>query len=311
MTIRLLFTLFILTAFQLPAQVRISTDSGAPAASAGLDVDFSDKGFLPPRMTTAQRNSLTPAAGLQIYNTDIQCIEFYNGTLWYNLCAADPCNAAPAAPAAAVHSSSQTQITWNWATSLGATLYRYNTVNDFAGSQTTLLTTWTQTGSFFGSYSLYVWAVNACGVSPVTQLTHTQCPVPGNSYAGGIVAYATGCTGYVTTTASFGPSTYAAANTYCNDLVSGGYSDWTLPNITVLGQMHANRTAIGGFANNVFYWSSTSVRATPTAATQAMPSAHGRPAVDAPIHRPAITEVILTGSAVSGHTDKRKIPEHG
>jgi hypothetical protein len=81
--------------------------------------------------------------------------------------------------------------------------------------------------------------------------------VPGNSYAGGIVAYATGCTGYVTTTASFGPSTYAAANTYCNDLVSGGYSDWTLPNITVLGQMHANRTAIGGFANNVFYWSST------------------------------------------------------
>ena len=65
------------------AQVGINTDNSWPAASAMLDVKSTSKGFLPPRMTTAQRNLInSPAAGLTIYNTTRNCNETYNGSSW-------------------------------------------------------------------------------------------------------------------------------------------------------------------------------------------------------------------------------------
>ena len=52
-------------------------------ASALLQVDSTTKGFLPPRMTTAQILLISsPAEGLQVYNTDLKTICFYNGTAW-------------------------------------------------------------------------------------------------------------------------------------------------------------------------------------------------------------------------------------
>jgi hypothetical protein len=42
----------------------------------------------------------------------------------------------------------------------------------------------------------------------------------------------------------------------CNNLVSGGYSDWYLPSRDELTKLYTNRTLIGGF-NNVSYWSSS------------------------------------------------------
>jgi hypothetical protein len=65
------------------AQVGIGTTS--PNASAVLDVESVNKGFLPPRMTTGQRNAITtPAEGLTIYNTDLKCLDTYNGKQWVN-----------------------------------------------------------------------------------------------------------------------------------------------------------------------------------------------------------------------------------
>lgn len=56
---------------------------GAADASAMLDIQSTSKGFLPPRMTTTQRNAITsPATGLVIYNTSNDQIEFYNGSGW-------------------------------------------------------------------------------------------------------------------------------------------------------------------------------------------------------------------------------------
>ena len=53
-------------------------------ASAQLDVTSTTKGFLPPRMTTGQRNAIAaPAEGLVIYNTPSKGFECYNGTSWY------------------------------------------------------------------------------------------------------------------------------------------------------------------------------------------------------------------------------------
>jgi hypothetical protein len=48
-----------------------------------LDVSSTTKGFLPPRMTTAQRDAISsPPAGLVIYNTSTNVLNFYNGSAW-------------------------------------------------------------------------------------------------------------------------------------------------------------------------------------------------------------------------------------
>jgi len=68
------------------AQVGIGTTS--PDGSAVLEVESTEKGFLPPRLTTAQRddNIANPAEGLLIYNTDTNCLQFYDGRFWISAC---------------------------------------------------------------------------------------------------------------------------------------------------------------------------------------------------------------------------------
>jgi hypothetical protein len=65
----------------------VSIGSGAnPLASAQLEVASTTKGFLPPRMTTTQRNAIaSPAAGLQVYDTTLNRPCFYDGTTWITL----------------------------------------------------------------------------------------------------------------------------------------------------------------------------------------------------------------------------------
>ena len=61
----------------------INTDGSAAHASAILDVKSDNKGFLPPRMTTAQRDAIvSPATGLEIYNTTTNTKNIFNGTSW-------------------------------------------------------------------------------------------------------------------------------------------------------------------------------------------------------------------------------------
>lgn len=67
------------------AQVGIGTTT--PNASAILDIEATDKGFLPPRMNTPQRDAISsPAAGLMIFNTDVNCIQWYDTKGWYDGC---------------------------------------------------------------------------------------------------------------------------------------------------------------------------------------------------------------------------------
>lgn len=62
---------------------KVSIGTAAPDTSAIVDITSIDKGFLPPRMTEAQRDAITtPATGLMIFNTDINQPEYYNGTGW-------------------------------------------------------------------------------------------------------------------------------------------------------------------------------------------------------------------------------------
>ena len=54
-------------------------------ASAKVQIDSTTQGFLPPRMTTTQKLAIgTPAAGLMVYDTTLNQMSYYNGTLWIN-----------------------------------------------------------------------------------------------------------------------------------------------------------------------------------------------------------------------------------
>jgi len=64
----------------------INVASGSHANSASFQVDSTTTGFLKPRLTTAQKNAIvTPTAGLEIYDTDLNRPCFYNGTSWITL----------------------------------------------------------------------------------------------------------------------------------------------------------------------------------------------------------------------------------
>ena len=56
---------------------------GGAVASAVLELDSTTKGFLPPRMTDAERDAIaTPAAGLMIYDTSNNQMNYWNGSSW-------------------------------------------------------------------------------------------------------------------------------------------------------------------------------------------------------------------------------------
>jgi len=56
---------------------------GAPAASAQLTMLSTTQGFLPPSMTTAQKNAIvSPASGLVVYDNVLTALQFYNGSTW-------------------------------------------------------------------------------------------------------------------------------------------------------------------------------------------------------------------------------------
>jgi hypothetical protein len=58
----------------------------APVASAILDIRSTTRGFLPPRMTTTQKNAIaSPAAGLVVYDSTTNKLCCYNGSTWNDL----------------------------------------------------------------------------------------------------------------------------------------------------------------------------------------------------------------------------------
>ena len=58
-------------------------NSTIAVASAQLEVVSTTKGFLPPRMTSVQLAAIAaPAAGLQVYDTTTNNLNYFNGTVW-------------------------------------------------------------------------------------------------------------------------------------------------------------------------------------------------------------------------------------
>jgi len=90
-----LFLLTILGLLQMytHVQAQVGIGTATPAASAKLDVSSTTQGFLPPRMTTVQRDAISsPANGLLIFNTIFDCLDFKSSTCWATLTIATTVN---------------------------------------------------------------------------------------------------------------------------------------------------------------------------------------------------------------------------
>ena len=67
----------------------VGIGTNEPAGSALLEVKSSNQGFLPPRMTSSQRDGISnPATGLMVYCTDCGDngeMQYFNGSVWTNM----------------------------------------------------------------------------------------------------------------------------------------------------------------------------------------------------------------------------------
>jgi hypothetical protein len=142
--------------------------------SAALEVFSTTQGFLPPRLTNAQRNAIVaPATGLVIFNTNSNCVEMFSGA-WQSIYCA--CPNLPAlnsiignTPVCAGTNQTYTvpsitgASTYNW-TVTGGPVITGNTTNSISFNAPNLST-----------YTVSVTATNACNTSSVVQSTVVNC----------------------------------------------------------------------------------------------------------------------------------------
>lgn len=65
------------------AEAQVGINILQPDSSAILHLESTDRGFLPPRMTTAQRDNINqPKPGLTIFNTQDSSLQYYTGRCW-------------------------------------------------------------------------------------------------------------------------------------------------------------------------------------------------------------------------------------
>jgi len=168
--------LFALTAFVLlfsvvtNAQVGISSDGSQPASSAMLDVNSTSKGFLPPRMTTLQRDAVSaPEKGLVVYNTDCNDLQFFNGGGWVPLGIAGILSQPGSISGSTLVCPNVTGVMYVASAVAGATGYNWlipdGAVIEYGQGSNVLVVDFDTIGG-----SICVYAFNDCWKSPVKRL---------------------------------------------------------------------------------------------------------------------------------------------
>ena len=168
---RVLFPIFLFLLIQgaFAQGVRIGTNPGIPDSSAILDVDDTTRGFLPPRLTTTQRNAIqNPADGLIVYNVSTNCLQMSTSGIWFDIRC--QCSSLPdptftgsnqgTTNQAMVFSAVAQSLTYAWTFQNGSPA---------SSSSSTPSVTWTQTGTF--NVQLRVTDANGCSDSSLQQIT--------------------------------------------------------------------------------------------------------------------------------------------
>ena len=190
------------------AQVGINNEN--PDASAALDITSTTGGFLPPRMTNAQRQAISsPAAGLQVFVTDFEGgrFMFYDGTEWGTLSFTEKRPEAPTIGTATAVSGEATVPFTAPSSNGGSAITSYTATSspgDFTGtiSQSgsgSIIVSGLTSGT---AYTFTVTATNAMGTSLASAVSNsvvTPQPQLGDFYGGGVVfkLFHAGQIGYV------------------------------------------------------------------------------------------------------------------
>lgn len=192
-----------------------------PATSAQLEVNSTTQGFLPPRMTFAQRNAIaSPVAGLVIWCSNCGAkgeLQVHNGTEWTNMT-----GGTAAVVILAIGDSYQ-------GGKIGYLLKPGDAGYDPAVQHGIIISE--------VDYGPFPWGCD-------------------NTLVGTSAAIGSG---QANTTAIVNANCAAASTCarVCNDLILNGYSDWYLPSLNELLRLSENRVAIGSASFNGQYYCST------------------------------------------------------
>ncbi len=83
-----LFLFLLICSFSVNSQIKIGDNPQNIDASSILELESTTRAFVINRVTTTQMNAIVPIEGAMVYNTDIQCLHYYDGQNWLNLCEA-------------------------------------------------------------------------------------------------------------------------------------------------------------------------------------------------------------------------------
>ncbi len=82
--------MFLLFGFMLGStvygQIKIGDNPQNIDASSVLELESNTRVLVITRINTAQMNAIVPNPGAMVYNTDTDCVHYYNGTEWINIC---------------------------------------------------------------------------------------------------------------------------------------------------------------------------------------------------------------------------------
>jgi hypothetical protein len=198
--------------------------SSAASASAVLEVSSTTQGFLPPRMTHAQKTAIvSPPQGLMIYCTNCGTNgepEYFNGTSWVNM-AGGAAASVPPPPLGSTYEGGKVF----YILQPGDPGYDANTPHGLIAAPSDIP---------YGTYKIFPSCYASYGTS---------------------TALGTGAANTTKILACTADNENAAK--LVDALTDGGYSDWYLPSKDELNLLYLNRISAGNnFASNE-YWSSS------------------------------------------------------